>query len=263
MHIGGTGVNNACGQMSITRNGDKIVATRYLAGEIELFDFDINTGFVSNPQLISNYAAAWGAEFSPDGTKLYSTQIGTSNVHQFDLSSGNINNIISSQTLIGSGTGPNAFYKACCLQLGPDNKIYVSKFDSHYLAVINDPNTNGLSCNFVDNGINLGGIPTSKAGLTRCIFPICNTSGFDEQSAGTSIRIYPNPSGTGISINIKETIAGDKLRIELFNSIGEKILEKHIYQNEMLEVNNINDGIYQAAFTIGNKKYFKKIIVIH
>lgn len=70
--------------------------------------------------------------------------------------------IIASQMTIGTGTS------ACAaLQLGPDNKIYLAKRSaSQFLPrVINDPNTAGLACNFVDNVVPLAGGTSCSYGL--------------------------------------------------------------------------------------------------
>jgi hypothetical protein len=43
------------------------------------------------------------------------------------------------------------------LQLAPDQKIYVTKHDfldgDPYLGVINSPNTQGMGCDFVEDGV--------------------------------------------------------------------------------------------------------------
>ena len=43
------------------------------------------------------------------------------------------------------------------LQLGPDNKIYVTRREATSLGVINSPNTLGVGCNYIDNGVSLAG----------------------------------------------------------------------------------------------------------
>ena len=161
-HAGGTlGTYNAMGQISASSQGNKIIAAIYDLQQYELFDFDNNTGSLSNLISISGYPTAWGAEFSPDGTKLYTTcWQGSSSVHQFDLSSNNQNTINASATTVGNVSGAQSGY----LQLAPDGKIYLAKFTNAYLGVINSPNSLGAACNYIDNGFFLAG-KTSQAGL--------------------------------------------------------------------------------------------------
>lgn len=48
------------------------------------------------------------------------------------------------------------------MQLGPDGRIYISRCnditrESDYLAVINNPSREGTACNFISQGVSLGG----------------------------------------------------------------------------------------------------------
>jgi gliding motility-associated-like protein len=111
---------------------------------LEIYDFDNSSGIISNPITI-NYSqyGAYGVAFSPDNSKLYASSVGNgNNLAQYDLSSGVPSAIIASQTYF------NAF-EASALQLAPDGKIYASVAGAtRTLAVINNPNNLGTSCNF-------------------------------------------------------------------------------------------------------------------
>ena len=50
------------------------------------------------------------------------------------------------------------------LQLGIDGKIYVAQYNVPYLGVINNPNVQGISSGYVENGVGLAG-RTSRLGL--------------------------------------------------------------------------------------------------
>jgi hypothetical protein len=52
-------VNNSAGQLSLSKDGSRIASALYNSGEIELFDFDIFSGKVSNPKWIPNYSRPW------------------------------------------------------------------------------------------------------------------------------------------------------------------------------------------------------------
>ena len=200
IHSGGaTGVYNSLGQLTISPLGNKLVCGIYSMGFFQLFDFDISTGIISNPLTISGYSNAWGAAFSPDGTRLYITQWFGTNIIQFDLTAGSISAIMASATVVGivSGPGTSGYYVGY-LQLAPDNKIYAAVYDDQYIAVINNPDTLGLNCNFVDTGAYLGG-KQCKAGLCRTI-PICETTGIENYQFENSISVYPVPSGDFIHV---------------------------------------------------------------
>jgi gliding motility-associated-like protein len=173
VHTGGqNGTYNAMGEISASQNGKKLVCAIYNI-DYELFDFNNSTGVLSNLINISGYPNAWGTEFSPDGTKLYTTQWTYSGIYQFDLSSNNQTTINSSATVIGTATSPDPNYKAGYLQLGPDQKIYVAKFTSGYVGVIDSPNLLGTLCNYIDNGVSLGG-KFSEAGFPSFMQTNCS-----------------------------------------------------------------------------------------
>ncbi|MHA3787557.1 T9SS type B sorting domain-containing protein [Flavobacterium hauense] len=137
------------GWMNISPDGKKLASASGLFA-IELFDFDNQTGKVSNATVLKTPAKCYGVEFSPDSKILYSTSDGA--VLQYQLNSANI---AASQTSIG------AVDVASSIKLGPDSKIYVvSKYLSTSLSVINNPNAIGKDCNFVQNAVDLGGKET-------------------------------------------------------------------------------------------------------
>jgi PKD repeat protein len=70
--------------------------------------------------------------------------------------------------MVGNATGPDANYKAGYLKLAPDDKIYIAKWHSTYLATISAPDQAGTGCGFTDNGFYLGG-KISQCGLCNVI----------------------------------------------------------------------------------------------
>jgi gliding motility-associated-like protein len=156
---GGGGTFNTVGQMKFSQQGNRLALAIRDAALFEVFDFNINTGTISNPKAINpgSYPVAYGVEFSPDGTKLYGGIITGSSVYQFNLLAGSATAISASATLIGSSSG---FTNS--LQLGTDGKIYVAKSVSQtvgigFLDVINNPNLSGSSCSYVTSGLSLSG----------------------------------------------------------------------------------------------------------
>jgi hypothetical protein len=144
----------AYGQLKASQDGRKLAACYYgLSGginKIEIYDFNPTNGFVTNAQTISTENGIYGCEFSPDGNILYAG-CNQGLLLQWNLCAGNITQIRNSRTVI-SNAGP--FIGS--LQIGPDNKIYVSR-NKPFLSVINNPNVAGIGCNYQDQVISLAG----------------------------------------------------------------------------------------------------------
>lgn len=165
-----TGSNTSTiGYMKVSPDGNKIaVAVRYTSaggqpGYVEMADFNNATGVVTNAFVLSNSMQyAYGLEFSPNSTLLYANRSQGTIIYQYNLCAGSNAAIIASQTQVGTSTSG----WAGGLQLGPDNKIYMARYQAQWLGVINSPNTIGAGCNYVDNGVPLApmtstlGIPT-------------------------------------------------------------------------------------------------------
>jgi hypothetical protein len=234
---------NAMGQMTFSPDGSKLASAIYSDGKVELFNFDINTGIVSNPITITGYTNAWGTAFSKDGTKLYLTVWFTEPVYQFDLSTYLLANIMASVTIVGYASGSSG-YNAGYLQKGPDNKIYVARVYADSIGVINTPDSLGSKCNFVNNGINIA--PGScVAGLSRVPLKgvVNNTEGINEIKSNTGVNLYPNPNDGTFSVNVNSS--SKAYEIEVYNVLGEKIYQTRL--NNRITKLNLNDqgpGVY-------------------
>ena len=146
IHTGGSQPYfNSVGTMKISQQGDHLALAIRDAAIFEVFDFDKNTGIVSNSKALysDNYFSAYGVEFSQDGTKLYGTTILGGQLIQFNLlaGSGSAADILTSAIILDS----SLTYYLTSLQIGPDNKIYVGAEYSGtagpgFLGVINNPN---------------------------------------------------------------------------------------------------------------------------
>lgn len=170
VHTGGTsGFYNAAGQISVSENGKRIGLAIYDMALVEIFDFDNSTGVVSNPISVSGFQNAWGVEFSRSGNVCYITRWQGSALWQIDLLAGNAAAIQASTYLVANPTSPHPTYKSGYLKRGPDDKIYVAKYNSTSIGVIDSPELLGASCNYIDNGFNLGG-PLSKVGFDNCTY---------------------------------------------------------------------------------------------
>ncbi len=143
--------DNSIGYMKTSSDGKKLALAIKGKGLIELFDFDNNTGKITNPVLINvnENSLTYGVEFSSDGSKLYCTTGSDHFIYQFDLTA---QNILQSKYIVGKTkewTG--------ALQMAPNGKIYVSEYSSGYLSCINHPNRAKENCEYVKNAVSLGG----------------------------------------------------------------------------------------------------------
>jgi len=220
-------IQNSYGQMKFNTCGDKLALAAGYLDKVEIFDFDVATGIVSNPQTISYTDHVYGIEFSPDNNLLYvSTYQVTGTLLQYDLTLNTADMIAQVKTI---STTPDIYP----LQRGPDGKIYVVKSYSQYLGVIQSPNSVGaLACNYIDNGIDLDpafmgynsgiGLPNFVCSFigddSNC--PL-GSSGINENNLVAG-NVFPNPSNSNFTfkaeINCQE--------IQITDASG-KLLEIH------------------------------------
>lgn len=181
-HLVNGSTDNVLGQMKISPNGTKL-AICHMYDKVELFDFDVNTGVVSNLNVLrnNNPDLAYGVEFSPNSEVLYMTILNDSSQNykllQFDLNATNIP--ASAQIIFLSNNSSIDFWG---MQLGPDGKIYVTQPFKTSLAVIHNPNALGSSCNFQQNAVDLGG-KICKLGLPPFVSSFFFTPAIQFQNA--------------------------------------------------------------------------------
>lgn len=194
-------VEDARGYLKLSPDGTKLACANSRSG-MYLFDFNSDTGIVSNPlrlQIGSVSNNPYGVEFSPSSELLYVTASNDyfnntnpleNNVpsnHSSALIQYNLKapDIIGSQVIIDT----RQLYRGA-LQLGPNGKIYRALSDTYnsgvnYLGVINNPDNLGLAANYQHNAVNLG--PNkSKQGLPPFIASFFNKQIDIIQNGGTS-----------------------------------------------------------------------------
>lgn len=132
-------------------------------GKVLLYDFDANTGRVSNEQTLLSSSVPYGIEFSPKSIRLYTTvniyeSDGSpkgSSLFQFDLTA---NNIIKSKENISTSTNV-----AGGIQLAIDGKIYRAGYPvsgtGFNISVIENSESKGSACNYQQNTVSLAGKP--------------------------------------------------------------------------------------------------------
>ncbi len=163
--VHGPAYDYGTGYIAASNDGSKIAVSIKNKLLVELFDFDNENGIISNSKVIEfNNQFTYGVQFSPNNQLLYISLSNPFELVQFDISSNNVETILTTQISIGSCTscGNGSIYTGA-LQTAPDGKIYVANRDYNYLGVIHNPNTSGLACNYDSDYIYLESL--SSAGL--------------------------------------------------------------------------------------------------
>ncbi len=128
----------------------------------ELYDFNPNTGSVSNCRLLDSTKEQYGAEFSPDNTKLYTMEDdvaagGITRICQYDITGATAAAIRATKyTVVSDASEPYTD-----LKLARNNKIYMGSLNTlpaSYLSVINNPNVAGAGCGYAANVVTLSGV---------------------------------------------------------------------------------------------------------
>lgn len=140
-------VNNSLGCLKTSPNRNKIASSYYGQNRFCIYDFDNNTGIISNEVNLPCNTGPYGVEFSPNGSKLYLTHNNGSNIYQYDLCNSNLRTAILTNigVLVGS------------MQLATDGRIYFSQSLKKYLHVILNPDIPGIACNPVLNFFGISG----------------------------------------------------------------------------------------------------------
>ena len=173
-------VSDQRGYLKLSPDGTKLVCANSTDG-LYIYDFDVNTGEVSNQNQINiNFSrqgkmqSPYGVEFSQSNDILYvSTYYNTETneefvdpaeqygaLLQYDLTATNIS---ATEVVIDN----RQMYRGS-LQLGPDGRIYRAMsityaMGSPFLSIINNPNVLGSFCNYEHNAISLS--RNSRQGL--------------------------------------------------------------------------------------------------
>lgn len=212
-------------------------------GFVYLYDFDNATGIVSNPILVKSSVNPYGLEFSAETRKLYVTygSTGAGTLFQYNLESDNIQDSeVFIATLSGSSTA---------LQLGPNAKIYRSAISTSTLGVINNPEEDGLDCNFQQNGVSLSGGMVAAFGLPPFITSLLSASiALENNCAGETTQFELN---VNLEFDTVEWDFGDG------SPVSDEVNPSHLYAET---------GTYNVVVTITKEDdvtIVNKDIIIH
>lgn len=269
-------IAGSMGQLKFSPNGQRVgIAADNSLDILEVFDFDNNTGVLSNFMPLykpsNDNASIYGIEFSPDNSKLYASGRTSSGLMypfliQYDLSAGGgtLSSINASMTVIYQNTVGLISGKG--LQLGPDGKIYwVALNNDTTLSVIHNPNVAGVSCNFQDEYLSLAGregsfsLPTFVSGYdySNSLNP-CAIGLFS--SLQSNLKFYPNPVN---DLLIFECTDAQIDNILIYNCSGVPILSKKGVDNEFkISTKDIPSGLYYFQARNKMETLFSKTFLI-
>lgn len=224
-----TGVN------IMNRQGTKIL----VQAETECFyyDFDPQTGdmaYISDFVSFRSYKV-----FSPSGQYLYSfgynpeTQL--FEVVQTDL------NYLPDLVEAVIGTFEVSGWP---MQLGPDDRIYMTHASQSTMSVIDSPDEPGIAANFIPDYIDLGS-GTGSWGLP--VYPILKDSSPTAVQTREirEIKVFPNPANDILNINLGQVSEG-MAQIQLINALGQIVHTEHTVDRTLfnLDVSSFDTGMY-------------------
>jgi WD40 repeat protein len=268
------GINSGQGAMKFSPDGKKVCVVTGLQNLVQLFDFDHETGVVSNPLTLPSNTAEYSISFSPDNSKLYIGSL-SGFINQFDLSNPNPNAIINSKVTLFI----NYQQPVGTLQLGYDYKIYIARpggSQQDTLGWITTPNAPSLNCGLVLNSIYLGGPPVgnkSTSGLanfdesyfnqSKDPFP-CMETGIEEADFLSGyITIAPNPADATVTIQT----TGDlilQFEITIIDQQGMQWGKKQLNgTHAQLPTAGLPSGLYLITFRNQKQFFTKKLIIQH
>jgi len=233
------------GQLKISPNGTNIVACNGSMG-VELFDFDITTGILSNEKTLYTGPEQYGVEFSASGKMLYAS-INGRKLLQFNVMASDVAASVS----VIEDTDPEGYGFFYGMQLATDGKIYIVGVQSHKMSVINNPEISGAGCNAAIETLDLG-LGTGSFGLpTFCATPFYRAyTHVDSEPPATAFNDIPKGiSPNGDLFNETFNLSGmDVIHITVFNRYGMEVYSRSNYINEWhgqdSNDNNLPSGTY-------------------
>ncbi|MEN8898404.1 T9SS type B sorting domain-containing protein [Nonlabens sp.] len=240
-----TSVTDKRGYLKVSPDGSKVaMMTQFyvdpsLPGEngrgAWLFDFDNNTGRVSNPIRLnfpSNYQA-YGTEFSLDSNLVYIdlNTLGSGLIPaerlllQYDTNALNFqNNPVTIYESDPNDPADNVTRGA--LQIAPNKKIYYARDEQEWLSVINDPNNVGALSNFQYDGLALTSGTNSNEGLPPFYNAFFNPSFSIIEGCSTTPSLF---IADDIATCPNTTVLWDFGDISSGNNTSTQINPSHIY----------------------------------
>lgn len=255
------GILSFQGCMKVSPDGAKLVNPINPLHKVEILDFDPLTGVVSNSFLFSpgGNSSIYGTAFSATGNVLYLGELNgyPKKIYQLNLAAGSQAAILSSVYVFNTTNYQNGSF-----ELASDGKIYLTNAYFNYLSIINNPDSVGISCNYVDSGIYFPSV--LRYGLQNSISGGVQITDIKKSSIEEfSFNVSPNPVSQNVTINFNSVIRNAQLKI--LDLLGNIIREENISNARNIKINllDLEAGIYFLRIFNEEKDYSKKVIVKH
>ena len=242
---------------------------------IDLLQFDRCTGEFSYFKQLSvpdtsTLSATLSCSFSPNNRFFYVSTYYS--LYQFDTWA---NDIQGSMIKVGAWEDQTGWTDYFFLhQLAPDGKIYISLWGANnWMHVINNPDSLGLVCNFVQHGLTL---PVTDDNYCVPNFPNYDLGPLEGSPCDTlylgstvqnedvySFRISPNPASDFFNIVYK---TDHEIIATITNEIGHELQRFTLYpwfKNRIVYTDKLAPGIYLLTFTGKDLRESKKFIIQH
>ena len=278
--------NDGIGEMVFSQQGDK-VAFGSDNNLLRVFEFERCSGSVGDVIFVDTLAnTVYSNEFSPDGTKLYVSQLYnfSTDLHgkiiQYDLE--NIGQPGFKQIIYST---PDSIQNGQ-LQLGPDGKIYLAAVKglcfwpscnddltsswSDNISVINSPNSSGMACNLQPHSVSTGGrrvfigLPNQpNYSLGAIEGSPCDTLGVSshiDMVGEQEISISPNPVSKQGEIILDLPFYATASQYRIHNLNGQVVLQGRL-DSKTIDIVNLDAGIYQIRIQSADKVYRSRFVV--
>lgn len=147
--------SNAVGGIKVSPNGKRMAAAILGESAFELYDFDAETGRISNAITLTDtvkFANAYSVEFSPDSRFLYLSATRYSKLHQVFINGTNAQDLMASRFEIPFARTEGQ----TSLQMGPDERLYIGRAGA-FLSVLQYPSLFYPMCMLDETFIDLKG----------------------------------------------------------------------------------------------------------
>jgi gliding motility-associated-like protein len=175
-------LENNVGYMAASWEDNLLALAVTGSNRVDLFSFDNLLGTPEFLYSINNIYQPYGVVFSGDQNLLYVSGL-DGRIYQYNLNAPNI----SASAYLVANTGK----LTGALQMAPNNMIYIAREQDPYLGYIGSPNSTGISCYYVENGLFLAG-NLSRGGLPPFI-PRLEIPTLPDQTTCEGDTVFYNP----------------------------------------------------------------------
>ncbi len=239
--------SRATGSMRFSPSGCRLglVVAGSQLDTVQVFNFDRLSGFIFDAVTLKAGCSSsnpYALCFSPDNQLLYVS--GHNCIYQFDLSHEVQSTIQEQRKTIAFNTlqeTGSPKYQFMDLQIAPNGKIYVARILTNYLSSIDEPNSVGDACNFVDVSI------TFESELLRYGLPnfVSNYLTPNLTEPSTCKEFCP-------PFNLEDEVTicrGDTLTITVDSPEGSLLWDNG---NKGFELQVFEEGVYRANYSFFN-----------